>query len=173
MANTECESPEWRNHGVERWKRGTQESGGDGWTGRGLENDWWAIEPDVGRVADGVPARMDRLKGLGNAIVPQIAEWIARCLLARMPEMQNTVENFLEIILPLCWQGKWFSIDEMKQLTNLDQRTIYWCFHQIKHNCVIRRRKREPVRIVTEFFIKRRPVQTEFRFPDAPLGMNQ
>jgi DNA (cytosine-5)-methyltransferase 1 len=39
---------------------------------------WWAVEPDVGRVAHGVPARVDRLRGLGNAIVPQIAEWIAR-----------------------------------------------------------------------------------------------
>jgi len=38
----------------------------------------WRIEPDVGRVAHGVPARVDRLRGLGNAIVPQIAEWIAR-----------------------------------------------------------------------------------------------
>jgi DNA (cytosine-5)-methyltransferase 1 len=37
---------------------------------------WWAVEPNVGRVADGVPARVDRLKGLGNAVVPQIAEWI-------------------------------------------------------------------------------------------------
>lgn len=44
-------------------------------------NDWWAIEPDVGRVAHGVPARVDRLKGLGNAIVPQIAEWIGRRLM--------------------------------------------------------------------------------------------
>lgn len=39
---------------------------------------WWAVEPDVGRVAYGVPARVDRLRGLGNAIVPQIAEWIGR-----------------------------------------------------------------------------------------------
>jgi DNA (cytosine-5)-methyltransferase 1 len=38
----------------------------------------WRSEPDVGRVAHGVSARVDRLKGLGNAIVPQIAEWIAR-----------------------------------------------------------------------------------------------
>jgi DNA (cytosine-5)-methyltransferase 1 len=41
-------------------------------------NNWWAVEPDVGRVAYGIPARVDRLKGLGNALVPQIAEWIAR-----------------------------------------------------------------------------------------------
>jgi DNA (cytosine-5)-methyltransferase 1 len=41
---------------------------------------WWAVEPDVGRVAHGVPTRVDRLRGLGNAIVPQIAEWIGRRL---------------------------------------------------------------------------------------------
>lgn len=32
---------------------------------------WWSVEPDVGRVAYGVPARVDRLKCLGNAVVPQ------------------------------------------------------------------------------------------------------
>lgn len=32
---------------------------------------WWAVEPDVGRVAHGVPNRVDRLKCLGNAVVPQ------------------------------------------------------------------------------------------------------
>ncbi len=37
---------------------------------------WWDIEPDVGRVAHGVSARVDRLKCLGNAIVPQVAYWI-------------------------------------------------------------------------------------------------
>lgn len=31
---------------------------------------WWAVEPDVGRVADGVPDRVHRLKALGNAQVP-------------------------------------------------------------------------------------------------------
>jgi DNA (cytosine-5)-methyltransferase 1 len=40
--------------------------------------DHWNVEPAVGRVAHGVPARVDRLRGLGNAIVPQVAEWIFR-----------------------------------------------------------------------------------------------
>ena len=43
--------------------------------GRG---EWWEIEPDVGRLAHGIPHRVDRLKGLGNAIVPQIAELLFR-----------------------------------------------------------------------------------------------
>ena len=42
----------------------------------------WAVEPSVGRVADGVPRRVDRLKGLGNAVVPQVAELIGRHILA-------------------------------------------------------------------------------------------
>ncbi len=32
--------------------------------------EWWEAEPDVGRVADGVSARVDRLRGIGNAVVP-------------------------------------------------------------------------------------------------------
>jgi DNA (cytosine-5)-methyltransferase 1 len=38
---------------------------------------WWDVEPELGRVAHGIPNRTHRLKGLGNAIVPQIAEQIA------------------------------------------------------------------------------------------------
>jgi DNA (cytosine-5)-methyltransferase 1 len=40
--------------------------------------DWWSAEPAVGRVAHGVPHRVDRLKSLGNAVVPQVAEWIGK-----------------------------------------------------------------------------------------------
>ena len=42
---------------------------------------YWEIEPDVGRVAHGVPARVDRLKALGNAVVPQCAQVIGIAIL--------------------------------------------------------------------------------------------
>ncbi len=41
----------------------------------------WTTEPDVGRVANGVPSRVDRLKCLGNAVVPQCSEQIGRMIL--------------------------------------------------------------------------------------------
>ena len=34
---------------------------------------WWTVEPDVGRVAHGVQFRMDRIKCLGNSVVPSCA----------------------------------------------------------------------------------------------------
>jgi len=40
----------------------------------------WVIEPNVGRVANGIPARVDRLRALGNAVVPQVSEWIGRII---------------------------------------------------------------------------------------------
>jgi hypothetical protein len=42
----------------------------------------WLIEPDIPRVAHGVPQRVDRLRSLGNALVPQIAEWIGHRIVA-------------------------------------------------------------------------------------------
>ena len=42
---------------------------------------WWSVEPSVGRVAHGIPNRVDRLKGLGNAVVPQIPAVLGRAIL--------------------------------------------------------------------------------------------
>ena len=36
----------------------------------------WLFEPSLGRVANGIPDRVDRLRSLGNAIVPQVAELV-------------------------------------------------------------------------------------------------
>jgi len=41
----------------------------------------WSTEPELGRVANGVPDRTHRLKGLGNAVVPQIPELIGRAII--------------------------------------------------------------------------------------------
>jgi DNA (cytosine-5)-methyltransferase 1 len=48
------------------------------------QNGWWQVKPRVGRVAFGIPARLDRvrLRALGNAAVPQIAELIGRAIVS-------------------------------------------------------------------------------------------
>jgi DNA (cytosine-5)-methyltransferase 1 len=49
----------------------------------------WETEPAVGRVAHGVPNRVDRLRCLGNAIVPQVAEVIGRAIMAMETEVNQ------------------------------------------------------------------------------------
>ena len=46
---------------------------GKGKTNITLPNDWWEIEPELGRMADGVANRVDRLKAIGNGQVPAVA----------------------------------------------------------------------------------------------------
>jgi len=42
---------------------------------------WWVSEPDVARVAYGIPASVDIRRAFGNAIVPQVAaEFIRSCM---------------------------------------------------------------------------------------------
>ena len=46
----------------------------------GPAGEFWGVEPQVGRVANGVPRRVDRLRALGNAVVPQQAYPIFRAI---------------------------------------------------------------------------------------------
>jgi len=61
-------------------------SQGDYHAGRAETNDcgeWWSAEPDVGRVAHGVAARVDRIKAIGNGQVPGVAATAFQVLLGR------------------------------------------------------------------------------------------
>ena len=67
MAHTDHARLEERERCTEaRWARTTIDG-----------RDWWAVEPDLGRVATGVAHRVDRLKAIGNGQVPAVvaAAW--------------------------------------------------------------------------------------------------
>jgi DNA (cytosine-5)-methyltransferase 1 len=57
--------------------RRSEPSPNDARRGRGH----WSVEPGVGRMADGVPNRVDRIRALGNAVVPQVAEQVGRLIM--------------------------------------------------------------------------------------------
>jgi len=42
---------------------------------------YWEAEPGMGRVVDGIPNRVDRIKGLGNAVVPMVVEVIGNAIM--------------------------------------------------------------------------------------------
>ena len=68
-------------------KTGIQDAEDVGQSSRGEKTlGWWDVEPDVGRVAHGVPKRVDRLKCLGNSVVPQIPFLIGLAI-------KETIEN--------------------------------------------------------------------------------
>jgi DNA (cytosine-5)-methyltransferase 1 len=52
------------------------------------EHSWWKSEPNMGRVADGVAARVDRLKAIGNGQVPLCAATAWKLLIKRLNEQQ-------------------------------------------------------------------------------------
>ena len=76
LAYTENSGDVWRNWVMgfakeEHINRGSQSNG---------RREWWQAEPDVGRVANGVACRVDRLKAIGNGQVPLCAATAWRIL---------------------------------------------------------------------------------------------
>ena len=69
LADTQDEGDVWR-----KWVMGfvEQEHDSRGGEANGCRK-WWKTEPNVGRVANGVAARVDRLKAIGNGQVPLCA----------------------------------------------------------------------------------------------------
>jgi len=83
--STERGAPQFQRVATPRWRAAELgECGSEARPG----GDWWQSEPDVGRVAHGVPSRVDRLRCLGNAIVPQVAAFIFQAIYDREIEMR-------------------------------------------------------------------------------------
>jgi DNA (cytosine-5)-methyltransferase 1 len=87
-AETMADSDKPRSQGRLSWWANKERQSELGYLGRccsvdgqPIEN-WWAVEPSVGRVANGVSGRTHRLRQLGNAVVPQIPELIGRAIIA-------------------------------------------------------------------------------------------
>lgn len=70
-----------RHAAGEGLQNGTEQQVGEPGTDTESErSDWWATEPDMGRVAHGVANRVDRLRCIGNGQVPQVAALAWRLL---------------------------------------------------------------------------------------------
>ena len=82
VANTESEQSISKYYREQPGETSEQEQiksrGSNSWT---LREASWLSEPNVGRVVNGLPGRAHRLRGLGNAIVPKIAEEIGRSIM--------------------------------------------------------------------------------------------
>ena len=90
VANTNDErlQRQWqsRNQFTSRFNSSRESSEeGQGTVGQG----WWESEPNMGRVAHGIPKRVDRLKSLGNSLVPQIPYYIGKTILEVMNGKTN------------------------------------------------------------------------------------
>ena len=91
VANSNGTRSEAGLSGQESWQEGNSGEFND----QGHQRSWreevreWPAEPCVGRVADGVPNRVDRIKGLGNAVVPQLIQAIGELVIQTDHEMRR------------------------------------------------------------------------------------
>ncbi len=86
----EAKRPEQPTTGAERCDYKATNSTGEGLErseyqeGQAARHNHWEVEPDMGRVVDGTARGLDsyiwreRIKALGNGVVPQIPEWIGK-----------------------------------------------------------------------------------------------
>jgi DNA (cytosine-5)-methyltransferase 1 len=83
MADTNVEGRQGRIHRRQNkeWESQQRYFGRNSAAHGQQEQNWWDTEPELGRVAHGIPNRVDRLKGLGNSLVPQIPFYIAQSIL--------------------------------------------------------------------------------------------
>lgn len=77
FTNTKCSGQQGPGRTEKPFYKATHGNGEASWT----NNDGgWATQPPVCGANDGISNRVDRLKGLGNAIVPQVAYNIFKCI---------------------------------------------------------------------------------------------
>ncbi len=65
-----------------------------------FEDKWmqWAAEPGVGRVVNGLPYRLDRIRALGNAVVPNVVEVLGRAILVAHYQKNGLAMRFVDEI---------------------------------------------------------------------------
>jgi DNA (cytosine-5)-methyltransferase 1 len=71
---------------------------------------WWESEPGVARMAHGLPGRVDRVRALGNAVVPQMGQYIGEMIMsvytASCEDRPSGVAG-LFVAPPAADQGRW------------------------------------------------------------------
>jgi DNA (cytosine-5)-methyltransferase 1 len=94
MADTNVEGRQGRIHRGQNkeWENQQRYFGRNSAAHGQQEQNWWDTEPDVGRVAHGIPNRVDRLKALGNSLVPKIPYYIGQSIIATY-EDNDTVQT--------------------------------------------------------------------------------
>ena len=76
LGNSESQSSDVGNNQSSKGESQISKPGDSGCKRNAAGLPRWVPEPEMDRVAYGIPDRVDRLRGLGNAVVPQVAEWI-------------------------------------------------------------------------------------------------